>query len=69
MQRIIQIPGELNSPLKNMEYTNSRETWDGWAPHLQLPVKQDFGPGMQQHFNKEEIKDMLNFTEIESEPM
>lgn len=56
-----------------MEYTcpstNRTETWGGWAPHLELPVKQDFGLGPQQHFNNEVNKDMVNFTEIESESM
>lgn len=49
-----------------MEYTypsaNRAETQDGWGPCLGLPVEQDFGPG--QHFNYEEIKDMLNFREM-----
>lgn len=54
-----------------MEYTcpstNRTETWDGWAPHLELPVKQDFGLGTQQHFNNKVNKDMVNFTGIESD--
>lgn len=49
--------------------TSRPETWDGWAPHLELPVEQDFGQGMQQHFNNEEIKYMLNFREQQSESM